>query len=291
MGLPARIAAALLALALGASAGQSGVAAALTTTIRGQSRPGDLVVLTIAVPSGTASVRVRAFDKDIPSFEVDAHTWRALVGIDLLVAPGRHPIDIEASVGPTVERSTVEVVVTPRRFPTRTLTVDEAFVNPPPAALEQIARDTERLDRIWASSAPAKLWSGPFVRPVPQAANSAFGTRSILNGQPRSPHGGADFLSPAGTPIAAPNAGRVALAGPQYYTGNTVIVDHGLGLFSLFAHLSEIDVHEGDAVRTGEVIGKVGATGRVTGPHLHWTVRANLARVDPLSLLAVLGAP
>jgi murein DD-endopeptidase MepM/ murein hydrolase activator NlpD len=124
---------------------------------------------------------------------------------------------------------------------------------------------------------------------VPDEANSSFGTRSIYNGQPRSPHSGADFLSPAGRPVKAPNAGRIVLAASQYFTGNTVIIDHGLGLFSLLAHLSEIDVELGDTVAPGDVVGKVGATGRVTGPHLHWTVRVNNARVDPLSLLYVLG--
>jgi murein DD-endopeptidase MepM/ murein hydrolase activator NlpD len=124
---------------------------------------------------------------------------------------------------------------------------------------------------------------------VPQAANSAFGTRSVFNGQPRSPHGGADFLSPAGTPVHAPAGGRVLLARDLYYTGNSVVIDHGAGLVSLFAHLSRIDVSDGAAVQTGQVIGLVGATGRVTGPHLHWSVRAGGARVDPLSLLAILG--
>jgi murein DD-endopeptidase MepM/ murein hydrolase activator NlpD len=112
----------------------------------------------------------------------------------------------------------------------------------------------------------------------------------VFNGQSRGSHSGADFLSPAGTPVKAPNAGRVVLARDLYYTGNTVIIDHGLGLFSLLAHLSQIDVKAGDTVAAGDVIGKVGATGRVTGPHLHWTVRDNNARVDPLSLLYVLGA-
>ena len=123
---------------------------------------------------------------------------------------------------------------------------------------------------------------------MPQAANSAFGTRSIYNGQPRSAHGGADFPSPAGTPIHAPNAGRVVLAANLYYTGNTVVIDHGLGLYSLFAHLSRIDVAEGASVDRGFVVGLVGATGRVTGPHLHWTVRAGGARVDPMAVIAIL---
>jgi murein DD-endopeptidase MepM/ murein hydrolase activator NlpD len=128
------------------------------------------------------------------------------------------------------------------------------------------------------------------VRPVPGEANSAFGTRSIFNGKPRNAHGGADFLSPGGTPIQAPNAGRIVLARNLYFSGNTVVIDHGLGLFSMLAHLSVIAAHEGDRVTAGQVIGKVGATGRVTGPHLHWAVRASGARVDPLAVLGLLGA-
>jgi murein DD-endopeptidase MepM/ murein hydrolase activator NlpD len=124
---------------------------------------------------------------------------------------------------------------------------------------------------------------------VPDEANSAFGTRSVYNGEPRAPHSGADFLSPAGRPVKAPSAGRVVLADPQYFSGNTVIIDHGLGLFSTLMHLEQIDVKVGDMVTAGQVIGKVGATGRVTGPHLHWSVRLDNARVDPLSLLYVLG--
>ena len=104
---------------------------------------------------------------------------------------------------------------------------------------------------------------------------------------PRNPHGGADFLSPSGTAIHAPNAGRVVVARPLYFSGNTVIIDHGLGLFSLLAHMSAMEVQEGDRVSAGQIVGRVGATGRVTGPHLHWAVRANAARVDPIALLAL----
>jgi murein DD-endopeptidase MepM/ murein hydrolase activator NlpD len=131
------------------------------------------------------------------------------------------------------------------------------------------------------------LWTR-FIRPVPQRANSAFGTRSVFNGEPRNAHSGADFLSPAGTPVKSAASGRVMLAKNLYYSGNTVIVDHGLGVFSMFAHLSRIDVKPGTDVTEGQVVGLVGATGRVTGPHLHWTARVSGARVDPLALLAVL---
>jgi len=124
---------------------------------------------------------------------------------------------------------------------------------------------------------------------VPGEANSGFGTRSIFNGEPRSAHSGADFLSGTGTPVKAPNAGRIVAARDLYFTGNTVIIDHGMGLFSMLAHLSRLDVREDEVVTAGQVVGAVGATGRVTGPHLHWALRAGGARVDPVSLLALLG--
>jgi murein DD-endopeptidase MepM/ murein hydrolase activator NlpD len=249
-------------------------------------RPGDLVVLTILTPAPVESLRVRAFDRDLPSTAVNKTTFSVLVGIDLAVVPGTYRIAIESAA----YRTRFPLLVTARKFATRTLNVDPEFVNPPPGAVPRIQREAKELERIWQTSSSPKLWEGAFVPPVPQPANSAFGTRTILNGEPRSPHSGADFGSPTGTPIKAPNAGRVVLADSLYYTGNTVVIDHGIGLYSLFAHLSEIAVHVEDMVKTGDVIGAVGATGRVTGPHLHWSVRVNGARVDPVSLLEVLGA-
>ena len=251
-------------------------------------QPGELVVLSIVTAKPVESVRGQAFGNALRPFRIDDRTWRALVGIDLNVKPGVHAVTIHS--GPAKESVTHNLVVKPKSFPTRRLTVDDAFVNPPPAVTKRIEEEAKRLAALWTSSGPERLWDDAFMPPVPQPANSRFGSRSILNGQAMSPHGGADFASPEGTPIKAPNAGRVVLADDLYYTGGTVVLDHGLGLVSLFAHLSRVDVREGQMVERGAVVGLVGATGRVTGAHLHWTLRANGARVDPLSLLAVLGA-
>ena len=248
-------------------------------------RPGELVVLSIALPEPADHIRVHAFNRDVPAFPVGERVWRALVGIDLDVRPGTYPITVAAGAA----HDTYDLVVEPRAFRTRRLTVNEAFVTPPASEQTRIAEEAALLAQVWQSPAGERLWTGEFVRPVPGAANSAFGTRSVFNGKPRNAHGGADFLSPGGTPIQAPNAGRIAVARALYFSGNTVVIDHGLGLFSLFAHLSVIDVHEGDPIALGDAVGRVGATGRVTGPHLHWSVRAGDARVDPLSLLEVLG--
>ncbi len=273
------------AMSIGAAAQQPPPAFTVAAAARSQ-RPGELVVLNIDGPAAAANVRAAAFNRPVAVYPLAAGRWQALVGIDLDVAPGSYDVRITAD---HAEPTTYRLVVGPRRFPTRRLTVDEAFVNPPAGEQERIERDAKLLEHAWANSARERLWAGPFVRPVPGEANSRFGTRSIFNGVPRNPHGGADFLSGAGTPIHAPNAGRIAVARDLYFSGNTVVIDHGLGIFSLLAHLSEFAVHEGDQVSAGQVVGKVGATGRVTGPHLHWALRANGARVDPLSVLALLG--
>ena len=177
----------------------------------------------------------------------------------------------------------------PRTFATRTLRVDPEFVNPPEGLLARIEGEAAFVRDVTARSGADRLWSEPFIRPVREPANSRFGTRSVSNGEVRRPHGGADFLSPEGTIVRAPNAGRVAAARDLFFTGNTVIIDHGMGVVSLLAHLSAMDVREGDMIAAGQVIGRVGATGRVTGPHLHWGLTVAGARVDPLSVLALIG--
>jgi murein DD-endopeptidase MepM/ murein hydrolase activator NlpD len=244
------------------------------------------VLVTIRVPAPAMDVRVRAFDRDWAAYRVETGEWRSLVGIDLDTKPGTY----EAIITVDGQRATQSLPVTRRVFPSRRLTVDPDLVHPPPEMQERVDREAKHLRDIWDRPARERLWTAPFVRPVPDEANSAFGTRSIYNGEARPPHTGADFLSPTGRPVKAPNAGRVVLADPQYFSGNTVIIDHGLGLFSMLAHLSQIDVKVGDTVTAGQIVGKVGATGRVTGPHLHWGVRLNNARVDPLSLLFAVGA-
>jgi murein DD-endopeptidase MepM/ murein hydrolase activator NlpD len=250
----------------------------------GPARPGDVILLTVTGAAPAAPI-VHVFDRTWPVYASGPGQWRALVGIDLDTRTGRHEIAVTSGEA----RVTRPLVVRSRTFPTRRLSVDPALVNPPPEARERIDRESRELAAAFTASPPERSWTTAFVRPVPDVANSAFGTHSVFNGQPTSQHTGADFLSPSGRPVKAPNAGRVVIAGARYFSGNTVVIDHGQGLFSVLAHLSQIDVAVGDTVAAGRVIGTVGSTGRVTGPHLHWAVRLNGARVDPLSLLNVAG--
>jgi murein DD-endopeptidase MepM/ murein hydrolase activator NlpD len=253
-------------------------------------QPGELIVVTLTPVGEPSSMDVTLFGRHAPGFRLSDGRWRALVGIDLDQKPGTYEAVITEgrSAGPV--RATRQVIVKPKVFPTRTLTVSPDFVNPAPEQQERIAGDSAFLKQVFSSSAPTRLWSQSFTPPVPDPANSRFGTRSVFNGEKRNPHAGADFLSPLGRPIKAPNSGHIVAARELFFTGNVVIIDHGLGTFSLLAHLSRIDVKEGDDVKIGDVVGLVGATGRVTGPHLHWALTVQGARVDPVSLLTVLGA-
>ena len=180
------------------------------------------------------------------------------------------------------------ITIAPRTFPARRITVAPKFVDPPAGELPRIEAERKAAEAIFARQTPERLWSQPFAVPVPGAATSSFGRRTILNGQSRGQHTGTDFQAATGTPVVAPNRGRIALAADQYFPGKTIIIDHGLGVYSYLAHLSEFTATEGTIVERGQRIALSGATGRVTGPHLHWTMRFGKARVDPLSLVDVL---
>ena len=249
-------------------------------------QPGDAVVVTITTPTDVTALSVTAFATQWPVYKIDDTTWRALLGIDLDRKPGPYVVSVAASSARALTARR-PFTVEPKPFPRRVLKVSPDYVNPPPAQLARIERDSAFMRSIYAHSANEPEWRAGFTRPVADPANSSFGTRSVFNGEPRSPHAGTDFLSPAGTPIHAPAAGRVVGARDLFFTGNTVVIDHGLGAYSMLAHLSHIDVREGQHIAQGDIVGLVGATGRVTGAHLHWALRVGTARVDPLSVLAL----
>ncbi len=255
-------------------------------------QPGEAVVIEVRSSEPLVTVRATAFGSTTHFFSGTDDVWLGLIGIDLDIRPDEYAVAVRATTGSgETVRTAYTLAVEAKEFQTRRLSVNPNFVNPPADVLERIQREAARQAEIFGTSSEGRRWRGGFLRPVGGEATSSFGRRSVFNGEPRSPHSGTDFRSAEGTPIRAPNAGTVVLAGDLYFSGNVVIIDHGWGLYSYFAHLSAIDVAEGDLVESGQVVGQVGATGRVTGPHLHWTVRLNEARVDPLSLMALFPAP
>ena len=181
-------------------------------------------------------------------------------------------------------RHTVQVV--PKKRPLQELSVQPDYVQPPPAVQARIAREAERSRKLLGTISPQRHWNLPFARPVPGSISSEFGLRRVFNGQPRSPHRGLDLRGAAGTPVLALSKGVVVLAEEFYFSGNVVYLDHGLGVHSLYAHLSVIEVQPGQQVQAGQELGQVGSTGRSTGPHLHLGCYVLGVPVDPVPLLA-----
>ena len=281
----------ILCLCLPGNGAQAGRRQTITFAHRERAlQPGEVIVLEARSSKPLKNMSVHAFGCVFPAFAEQGDTaWTGLVGIDLDTKPGSHSIvlnGVDLSGNSVTARKVVQVLR--KAFPRRKLTVDGKFVSPPQSVLQRIDAEREKVRSIFAAATPERYWRGRFLIPVPGDVVSAFGKRNVFNGQLRSPHTGTDFRGAVGTPIRSPNRARVALAEELYFSGNTIILDHGLGLYSYLGHMSEISVREGDYVETGSVIGKIGATGRVTGPHLHWTVRLGTARVDPISLVNIL---
>lgn len=219
------------------------------------------------------------------SFFRHGNEWVALAGVDVEAPVGASVLHLTARVnGKAVDLSRPEEIHA-AHYRTGTLSVAPQFVQPPPEALKEIEEESKLKAKVFASSAPEPLWLGSFRAPVPAQATDSFGTRRMFNGKLASIHKGADFHAVMGTPVHASNSGVVVLARPLYYEGNCVVIDHGLGLYTLSMHFSHIDVKEGQRVKAGDLLGLSGATGRVTGPHLHWAVRWQGAYLDPMKLL------
>ena len=211
--------------------------------------------------------------------------WIALAGVDVEAAPGTSTIHIGAETenGPLDLSRTIEIH--PGHYRTGRLSVAPKFVEPGPEEIKQIDAEKEIKAKVFAGSAPEPLWRGNFQAPVHAPPTDSFGTRRMFNGELASLHKGMDFRAPKGTVVRASNSGVVVLARPLYFEGNCVVIDHGLGLYTLSMHFSRIDVQEGQHIRAGDRLGLSGATGRVTGPHLHWAVRWEGAYLDPAKLL------
>jgi murein DD-endopeptidase MepM/ murein hydrolase activator NlpD len=216
----------------------------------------------------------------------DGRTWYALAGVDVegAVGPSTLRINVKLAVGGARDLSRA-IEIYPAHCRTGSLTVAPKFVEPSPEALQQIKAEQALKEKVFAASAAEPLWASSFRAPVTALPTDSFGTRRMFNGKLASIHKGMDFRAATGTPVRAGNSGVVVLARPLYYEGNCVAIDHGLGLYTLYMHLSRIDVKEGQRVAAGDRLGLSGATGRVTGPHLHWAVRWQGAYLDPAKLL------
>ena len=204
--------------------------------------------------------------------------WTAVVGIPLEAAPGSLALEVRAEGEPPRR---LPVTVGAVRYAEQRLKVAPGKVDLSPADLARHERERLRSAEIVATWSALEPGSLRMLQPAPGRRSGSFGLRRVFNGQPRKPHGGMDIAAPTGTPVVAAAAGKVIDTGDYFFNGNTVWIDHGRGLLTLYCHLSSIAVKAGDSVEAGARIGAVGATGRVTGPHLHWSVMLNRTMVDP----------
>ena len=225
----------------------------------------------IALPEGTISATFNGASVLLTRGEQGPIAW---VGLPLALEPGSHVLDAGGQA--------ISFEISPETYETEHLTIpNQRKVNPLPMDYDRIGAERREMDGVFQSFTTRSLpkqWQSP----LSGRYSSSFGKRRVLNGQPRSPHSGLDIAAPEGTPVESIAAGRVAAVGDYFFNGQTVMVDHGQGLISMYCHLSEIDVALGEEVTPDSVVGKVGKTGRVTGAHLHLSVSLNNARVDPL---------
>lgn len=250
------------------------------------------------VPGGLAIIDLGASEQAPGEVFFNAHRspvlrgpsgWVALIGIPLDAKPGTHAAEF-VDRGDSARRP-LEFTVTDKKYAEQRLEVkNKRQVNPTKGDLARIDRERVRIDAALGTFTAGRVPELRMEAPVPGERSSSFGLRRFFNGEPRNPHSGMDIAAAAGTPILAPSPGRVLDVGDFFFNGNTVFVDHGEGVVTMYCHLSRIDVKRGQDVETGQVLGLVGATGRVTGPHLHWGVAVNRAMVDPALFLVAGGA-
>jgi len=248
---------------------------------------GSPFLLTVTLGGPASALHGKWFDRELEFFQARAgNAWYTLAGVDVETEPGTYPLALEATLQDgKVLRTARDIRIGPANYKTTTLRVPEKFVAPPPEALKQIALDKEIKDHAFAHHTLSPEWSGDFLPPVHALATDSFGTRRTFNGKLASIHRGMDYRAQSGTAVMAANTGSVVLARKLYFEGNCVVIDHGQQFMTLYMHLSRIEVAEGDKVRKGQRIGLSGATGRVTGPHLHFAVHWQNAYLDPAKLL------
>lgn len=268
----------------------SGVAAADRLTVTwhpAKPRVGDAALLHLRGAPDGATVEGMVDGHPLVFFPYAGGGHAALVGFDLDVKAGPkswHLAVLEPAREPRTAKGRVHVRA--RDFPVQRLSLPQAMVDLDPETERRAVAEGEQLRTLYRTVTPVRLWRGAFTRPVGGTEpGTGFGARRVINGKPRMPHGGTDFAAPTGTPVVAVNSGRVALVGDFFFPGRLVAIDHGLGLYTLYFHLDSVAVNQGDPVERGQTIGTVGATGRATGPHLHFGAHVAGARIDPATLL------
>jgi len=246
------------------------------------------------VPGGVALLRVGDATEPRPAVSRDgvpvwvsrqATQWVAAVGLPLSLQPGEQQVEVRSTNGAA---RTITFTVKPKRYPVQHVTLrDQAMVEPPADVMARIERESAHLKVVRSQWRETAATDAAFVQPARGRLSGRFGGSRVLNGKPRAPHAGLDVAVMTGTAVLAPADGVILDIGDYYFCGKTMFIDHGNGLLSLFCHLSEWDAKVGDSVRKGQAVARSGATGRASGPHLHWSVYLNGTSVEPELFLPV----
>ncbi len=247
---------------------------------------GDPVVVEVAANGAVDNLVLRWKGAAWPMREAAPGRYGGLIGVDLDDPEGPAVVAAEGFLDGARVRAEVEVTISPRKFAVQELTLPKGMAEFDNATLVRIGAEAAELSRRFSRATPPR-WRIPFLPPVEEYRPTNFGARRVINGHPRMPHSAVDINLPAGTPVRTIADGRVAFAGEQFFGGRSVVIDHGGGVFSVYYHLKEFSVAEGQEISRGDHIGSVGATGRATGPHLHFGVRVPGGRVDPTRLFAL----
>ncbi|BFU93811.1 MAG: conserved protein of unknown function [Nitrospira sp.] len=252
-------------------------------------KQGQVLVVKVPHQEGITEVKGTLLNRTVPFFREyrrgEVPGYLGLVGIDLQDEPGTHELAIVVKKGEEVKHLSYNILVAKEKFTIEHLTLPKDKVDLDDKAVARWKQEQEQVKQALTENSASRLWRSPFVEPVNGKRTGIFGSVRVMNGQPRNPHNGEDIGAPLGTDVATTNDGVVRLTVDHFFSGKGIFIDHGLGFYSMYFHLSEVLVKEGDLVEGGQVIGKVGATGRATGPHLHWGVKLNGARVNPYALL------
>ena len=252
-------------------------------------KQGQIILVKVAGDNPHAEVRGTFMGRTLSFFQDprsgEAPGYVGLLGLDMQDEPGTHELAVDIKSGDHTRHVSMNVLVVKEKFRVEHLKLPKEKVDLDEKALARWKAEQEQVKTALAEDSRFKLWQGGFLEPVGGKRTGIFGSVRIMNGQARNPHNGEDIGAPQGTDVLATNDGVVRLTVDHIFSGKGVYVDHGLGFYSMYFHLSEVSVREGDIVKTGQVVGKVGATGRATGPHLHWGVKLNGARVNPYALL------
>jgi len=252
-------------------------------------KQGDVCLVRTSGPASFKSVYGEFNGERFPmAFNNEIGIYEGLIGIDMITLPRTYEIEVIATDDENrVYSAALSLRVEKVDFGIQALSLPPSMVDLDAKTLERVNQEARRLEALFQTSRGERLWENVFILPVEGEVSTGFGLNRIINGQQRSQHTGVDLQAEKGTSVLASNHGVVVLVDELFFSGKSVILDHGWGLYSMYFHLSEALVREGNRVRTGAILGRVGSTGRSTAPHLHWGIRINGARVDPFALLKI----